>query len=70
MAVPSYGAPPLAKTFVLIRLLQLICFIIIVGITANFVAQIVGSGMTVVREIIGTLSVVSLLTPHFPDMVT
>lgn len=59
MAVPTYGARPLAKTFLLIRAFQLLCFIIIVGITANFVGEIVSQNYVVPKEIVGTLTVVS-----------
>ncbi|KAI5367761.1 hypothetical protein Slin15195_G028940 [Septoria linicola] len=55
MPVPKYGAAPLAKTFVLVRGLSLISMIAIVGMTANFVAQIVGSHVEAPKEIVGTL---------------
>ena len=58
MAIPDYGAAPLAKFFLLVRGLQLIAFICMVGITANFVAEIVSSGYPACKEIIGTLTVV------------
>lgn len=60
MPVPSYGAPPLAKFFLIVRAFQLICFIAIIGITANFVAEIVSTGADVAREIVGTLVVTSI----------
>lgn len=58
MPVPEYGAAPLAKTFVLVRGLSLICMIAIVGMTANFVAEIIGSSVEPPKEIVGTLVVV------------
>ena len=60
MPLPSYGAAPLAKFFLLVRGLQLITFIIIVGITANFVAEIIAQGYPTCKEIVGTLTVVRL----------
>lgn len=81
MPVPEYGAAPLAKTFVLVRGLSLICMIAIVGMTANFVAEIIGSSVEPPKEIVGTLVVVrgtlslspslspsSPLTFQLPDM--
>ena len=59
MPAPGYGAPPLAKTFLLVRALQMLCFIIIVGVTANFVAEIVSQNEVVAKEIVGTLTTVS-----------
>jgi len=58
MAVPNYGAAPLSKTFLILRAFQLVCFIGIVGMTANFVAEIVSSGATAPSEIVGTLIIV------------
>ncbi|KAF2859009.1 hypothetical protein K470DRAFT_259289 [Piedraia hortae CBS 480.64] len=55
VAVPAYGAAPLAKTFVVTRGLSLIAIICIVGLTANFVSQIVGSNVDPPHEIVGTL---------------
>ena len=59
MPVPSYGAAPIAKSFLITRALQLICFVAIIGITANFVSEIVASGYAAAKEIVGTLSVAS-----------
>jgi hypothetical protein len=61
MPVPDYGAAPLAKTFVLVRVLSLISMIAIVGMTSNFVAQIVASHISPPREIVATLSIVRTL---------
>jgi len=58
MAIPNYGAAPLSKTFLILRAFQLVCFIGIVGMTANFVAEIVSSGATAPSEIVGTLIIV------------
>ena len=58
MAIPSYGAPPLAKFFLVVRALQMLTFIIVIGLTANFVAEIVNNGYPACHEIIGTLTVV------------
>lgn len=63
MAIPEYGAAPLAKTFVLVRGLSLISMVTIVGLTANFVSQIVSSNVEAPKEIIGTLAIVGF-TPN------
>jgi hypothetical protein len=63
MAIPDYGAAPLAKTFVLARALSIVSMIAIIGMSADFVAQIVGSDRTVPQEIIGTLVSVSQIDP-------
>ncbi|QIW99582.1 hypothetical protein AMS68_005100 [Peltaster fructicola] len=57
MAIPEYGAAPLAKTFVLLRCLALVAMVSIVGMTANFVSEIVGSNIDPPKEVIGTLIV-------------
>ncbi|KAF2815972.1 uncharacterized protein BDZ99DRAFT_484743 [Mytilinidion resinicola] len=62
MPIPSYGAAPLSKTFLLVRVLQVISMIIIVGITANFVSLIVSSGIEPPKEFVGTLSVTCIAT--------
>ena len=58
MPVPSYGAQPLAKLFILVRILQVISMIVIIGLTANFISMIVSSGIEPPKEFVGTLSVV------------
>jgi hypothetical protein len=71
MPVPSYGAMPLSKMFLAVRVLQAICMVIVIGITSNFVQMIVTTGVEPPKEFVGTLSVVSsntrsceLLTNH------
>lgn len=59
MPVPSYGAMPLSKMFLAVRVLQAICMIIVIGITSNFVQMIVTTGVEPPKEFVGTLSVVS-----------
>lgn len=66
MPVPDYGAAPLAKTFLLVRGLSLIAMIAIVGMTANFVSQIVSSNIEPPKEIVGTLVIVR--TSHSPPL--
>ncbi|CAD0015909.1 unnamed protein product, partial [Aureobasidium pullulans] len=56
MPIPSYGALPLSETFLCVRGLSLIAMIGIVGLTANFVAVINGSGIEPPKEIVGTLT--------------
>jgi hypothetical protein len=59
MPIPDYGAAPLAKTFMLVRGLSLIAMVCVVGLTANFVSEIVSTNVEAPREIIGTLTIVS-----------
>lgn len=59
MPVPAYGAAPLAKTFVMVRSLSLIAMVSIIGLTANFVSEIVATNIEPPKEIVGTLVVVS-----------
>lgn len=59
MPIPDYGALPLAKTFLIVRGLSLVAMVGIVGMTANFVSEIVSTNVSPPQEIIGTLSIVS-----------
>lgn len=59
MAIPDYGAAPLAKTFMLMRALSLLAMVCVVGLTANFVSEIVSTNVDPPREIVGTLVIVS-----------
>jgi hypothetical protein len=59
MPVPSYGAMPLSKMFLGVRILQALSMIIVIGITSNFVQMIVTTGVEPPKEFVGTLSVVS-----------
>ena len=60
MPVPDYGAAPLAKTFMLVRGLSLFAMVCVVGLTANFVSEIVSTNIDPPREIVGTLTIVRL----------
>jgi hypothetical protein len=60
MPVPSYGAMPLSKMFLGVRVLQALSMVIVIGITSNFVQMIVTTGVEPPKEFVGTLSVVSL----------
>ncbi|KAF2197083.1 hypothetical protein GQ43DRAFT_381810 [Delitschia confertaspora ATCC 74209] len=62
MPVPAYGAMPLSKTFLLVRILQVISMIVIIGITSNFVSLIVSTGVEPPKEFVGTLSVTCIAT--------
>lgn len=62
MAIPDYGALPLAKFFLLVRLLSLIAMISIVGMTANFVAEIVSTNYAPPREVVGALAITCIAT--------
>lgn len=63
MTVPSYGALPLAKFFLLVRGLTIVAMAGIVGMTANFVSEIVAMDLEPPREVVGALSVVSRAVP-------
>ncbi|OCL04508.1 hypothetical protein AOQ84DRAFT_116204 [Glonium stellatum] len=62
MPVPTYGAAPLSQTFLLVRIMQVISMITIVGMTANFVSEIVSTGIEPPKEFVGTLSVTCIAT--------
>ncbi|KAH7406413.1 hypothetical protein DE146DRAFT_390555 [Phaeosphaeria sp. MPI-PUGE-AT-0046c] len=62
MPVPSYGAMPLSKMFLGVRVLQAICMIVVIGITSNFVQMIVTTGVEPPKEFVGTLSVTCIAT--------
>ena len=61
MAGPDYGA--LGATFKIVRVLQAISMIAMIGMTANFISQMVSSTQTPSDVLIGTLSVVCPITP-------
>ena len=67
MAIPDYGAAPLAKTFMLTRGLALFAMICIVGLTANFVSEIVSTNVDPPREIVGTLAIVGFIILSLMD---
>jgi hypothetical protein len=58
MPIPSYGAPPLSTTFLLVRVMQIVSLIVILGLTANFINEMVMAELVPSREIVGTISVV------------
>ncbi len=60
MPIPSYGATPLSATFLVVRLLELISMLCIVGMTAHFVDKVVSTGAEPPKEVVGALSVVSV----------
>ncbi|RMZ73025.1 membrane-associating domain-containing [Pyrenophora seminiperda CCB06] len=60
MPVPSYNAAPLSNMFVVVRGLQAICMIIVIGVCSNFVQMIVTTGVEPPKEFVGTLSVTSI----------
>ncbi|KAJ4299714.1 hypothetical protein N0V90_004960 [Kalmusia sp. IMI 367209] len=57
MPVPSYGAMPLSKTFLLVRIMQVISMVVIIGITSNFIGNIVSLGVEPPKEFVGTISI-------------
>jgi hypothetical protein len=63
MAPPNFGA--LGATFTVVRAMQAISLISIIGMTANFVAEMVSANQSPPHVLIGTLSVVSLQNTSF-----
>ncbi|PMD61378.1 uncharacterized protein K444DRAFT_527080 [Hyaloscypha bicolor E] len=55
MPGPAFGA--LGASFTVTRAMQAICLISIIGMTANFIAEMVASNQSPPRVLIGTLSV-------------
>lgn len=55
---PNYGA--IGGTFVSVRALQVISMLTIIGITSNFISEMVNANLTAPQELIGTLSVVCI----------
>jgi hypothetical protein len=60
MPVPSYGAAPISKLFLGVRVCQVLSMILIIGITANFIGNIVSTGIEAPKEFVGTISVVCI----------
>lgn len=56
MADGNYGA--LGATFKIVRVLQAICLIAIIGMTSNFIVEMISDNTTPPNILIGTLSVV------------
>lgn len=61
MAGPDFGA--LGATFKICRILQAVSLIAVIGMTANFVSEIVSVKTAPPAVLVGTLSVVSLVQP-------
>ena len=57
MAGPDYGA--LGATFKITRVLQAVSMIAVIGMTANFISEMVSANATPPKVLIGTLTVVS-----------
>lgn len=64
MAGPDYGA--LGATFKIVRLLQVISLLGCIGMAANFISEMVSQDNSPSDELVGTLSVVSILL-HFDN---
>ena len=56
--LPSYGA--LGLTLAAARLMEVICLITGIGLTSNFISEIVSANLTPAPELIGTLAVVCI----------
>ena len=60
------GKGALGATFLVVRIFQAMSLIAIIGMTANFIAEMVNSGETPPDVLVGVISVVSCLeTPSF-----
>ena len=70
MPVPDYGALPLAKFFLLCRMLSLTAMVCIVGLTANFVSEIVSTNLAPPREVVAALTIVSHMFHAFLGLST
>jgi len=62
MPIPAYGAAPLSATFLAVRVLQVVSMIVILGLTSNFVNEMVMANFAPSKEIVGTLSVTAIVT--------
>ena len=61
MASQKFGA--LGATFTVVRAMQAISLITIIGMTSNFISEMVAADQAPPKVLIGTLSVVSCLFP-------
>jgi hypothetical protein len=68
MGAPQFGA--LGATFTVVRAMQGICLVSIIGMTANFIAEMVAATATPPSILIGTLAIVSFFpsTPKITDL--
>lgn len=62
MAIPTYGAAPVALTFLACRALQLTFLIVIIGMAANFINGMVMANHDPSSEIVGALAITSIAT--------
>jgi hypothetical protein len=62
MAIPTYGAKPIALTFLGCRAFQLTFLIVIIGMAANFINAMVMDNHDPSREIVGALVITSIAT--------
>jgi hypothetical protein len=61
MQIPSYGAHPLSLTFLSVRIAQLISMMAIIGLTGNFINEMVMANFAPSNEIVGTISITSIV---------
>ena len=62
----AYGA--LGSTFQITRILQAVSLLAIIGMTANFIAEMVTAGAKAPDVLVGTLSVVSINKNRGPSI--
>lgn len=60
--MPSQKNGALGATFTVTRILQVVCLTGIIGMTANFISEMISADKTPPRVLVGTLTVVCLLT--------
>ena len=56
MAGPDFGA--LGATFKIVRVLQAVSLVAVIGMTANFISEMVSANTSPPKVLVGTLSVV------------
>jgi len=61
MPLPSYGAHPLSVTFLTVRIAQLTSIVVILGLTGNFINEMVMQNYQPSTEVIGTIAIASIV---------
>jgi hypothetical protein len=62
---PALGA--LGVTYTVMRALQAVCLITIIGLSGNFISEAVNAGYHAPAPLVGALVIVSLLSPTHRD---
>jgi hypothetical protein len=61
MQIPSYGAHPLSLTFLTVRIAQFASMVAILGLTGNFINEMIMQNFAPSNEIVGTMSITSIV---------